>query len=177
MINMLPDPKWLELAKSHLGLKETPGPANNPIILRWADELKRGVIHDDATAWCATFTGAMLHESGLQVPDNPFSARAYLELPRKLTTPAVGAIVVFWRVLVNSWEGHVGIVSGKDQRGNLMVISGNHGDAVTCSPYTWNPRDPNYRILGFRWPSIAPKAERYNLPLINSDGKLNTKES
>lgn len=165
------DPIWLAKAKSHIGLREIPGPKSNPLIIHWADELKAGAIKDDETAWCATFTGAMLLESGLQVASNPFSARAYLELPMKLTRPAVGALAIFWRGSVGGWEGHIGIIAGKDQHGNLMIVSGNHGDAVTCSPYTTE------RLLGYRWPSVSPFEKRYDLPLINSDGKTQASEA
>ena len=39
-------------------------------------------------------------------------------------------------------DGHVGIVRGTDGAGNIIVISGNHGNKVWESPY------PKSRVLG-----------------------------
>jgi len=168
---MLPDPAWLAKSKEFIGLKEIPGPKHNPIILKWAAEIGKGFIKDDETAWCATFAGAMLQECGLRLPSNPLSARSYMELPMKLVNPAVGALAIFWRGSIGGWEGHIGFIAGKDKHGNLMIISGNHNNAVTCSPYNTD------RLLGYRWPSISPKAERYNLPIIASDGRVGGSEA
>lgn len=168
---MLPDPLWLAEAKKYIGLKEIPGPKHNAVIVHWAGELSAGQIQDDETAWCATFTGAMLKEAGMALPSNPLSARAYLELPMILTKPCVGALAIFYRGERNGWQGHIGIVAGKDQHGNLMIISGNHNNAVTCSPYTTE------RLLGYRWPSIKPKPERYDLPIVASDGTVGGSEA
>lgn len=160
----LKDPIWIATAKRFIGLKEIPGPKHNPIIVEWAKDVSSGAVADDETAWCGTFVGAMLSECNLPLPKNPLSARGYLSLSKVLDKPAVGCIVVFWRDSPKGWTGHVGFVLGKDKSGRLMVLSGNQGNAVTVAPYTTE------RLLGYRWPSVWPLAERFNLPIIDSKG-------
>jgi len=155
---------WIATAKRFIGTREIPGPKHNPVIVDWAEEVSNGAIADDETAWCGTFVGAMLKECNLPIPKSPLSARGYLSLPKRLDKPAVGCIVVFWRDKPSGWLGHVGFVLGKDKAGNLMVLSGNQRNAVTVSPYSYE------RILGYRWPSVWPLEERFNLPLIDSSG-------
>ena len=53
----------------------------------------------------------------------------------------VGAIVVLARGGPNN--GHVGIVRGTDGAGNIIVISGNHGNKV------WEASYPKSRVLGY----------------------------
>lgn len=158
------DPSWLKVAKDYVGMKEIPGPKDNPIIVKFMKDLSHGVVADDETAWCAGFTGHCLKESGLKLPSNPLSARSYLELPVKLSKPAVGALAIFWRGSKASWQGHIGIIAGRDKAGNIMVVSGNNQNMVNISPYQW--QGVGNRLLGFRWPSIAPLPERYNLPIV-----------
>lgn len=161
---MSKNPVWIDTAMKFLGLKEIPGPKHNPIIVDWAESVSNGSIHDDETAWCGTFVGAMLKECGLPLPKLPLSARGYLALPKILDKPAVGAIVIFWRDKPSGWLGHVGFIIGKNKSGQLMVLSGNQNNGVTIAPYTTE------RVLGYRWPSIAPLAERFNLPVLDSKG-------
>lgn len=165
MTTILADPKWLAIAKKYVGLREIPGPRHNPVIVGWMKDLSNGAIDDDETAWCAAYTGAVLQEAGLKLPSNPLSARAYLELPMKLDRPAVGAVAIYWRGSKSGWQGHVGFVGGKDQNGNVVLLSGNADNMVKWGSYD------NARLLGYRWPSIAPLAERYNLPLLTSTGR------
>ena len=61
--------------------------------------------------------------------------------------------------------------SDESASGNLMVLGGNQGDAVRISEFSLD------RVIGYRWPSVAPLPERYNLPIIGSDGKLSTNEA
>lgn len=43
-----------DVAKQHLGQKEIPGKANNPLILRWLRALASWVTSEE-TAWCSAF--------------------------------------------------------------------------------------------------------------------------
>lgn len=161
---------WIARARSYLGLREVPGPKHSPIIVRWLEKLK-APFRDDETAWCGSFVGGVLEESGLGSVKNPWGARQWLNFGKKLDKPAYGCIVVFWRGKPSGWSGHVGFVVGKDQRGNLMVLGGNQGDAVSIAPFSMT------RVLGYRWPSIRPAADRYNLPILDSNGKVSENEA
>src|SRR5574340_1354918 len=88
--------RWIALARSYIGLRETPGSRHTPAIIRWWEKLK-APFRDDETPWCGAFVGGILAESNLPVVRNPASARSWLNLPGKLDRPAYGCVVIFWR--------------------------------------------------------------------------------
>lgn len=164
------EPPWIVRARSYIGTREIKGAKHEPRILKWWQTIKAS-FRDDETPWCGAFTGGVLVETGLPIISGGASARAWLKLPVKLDKPAFGAVVVFWRGSPSSGSGHVGFVVGKDRFGNLMVLGGNQGDAVNIKPF------PVSRVLGYRWPSVWPAAERFKLPVLDSDGKVSTNEA
>lgn len=87
--------------------------------------------------WCGRFMG-MIAPAAAERVSNPNMARAYLELPA--TTPQVGAIAVLSR---GRKGGHVGVVSGFDDEGNPIIISGNHGRRVGEGVY------PKSRVIAY----------------------------
>ncbi|MBA8881743.1 TIGR02594 family protein [Phyllobacterium myrsinacearum] len=163
-------PTWIDIAARYIGEREIKGPKHNSKILEWWEKMK-APYRDDETAWCGAFVGGVLVEAGLPAYPKGAGARNWLEYGTPLSQPAVGCIVVFWRGSKSGWSGHVGFVVGKDQAGNLMVLGGNQGDMVSIKPFGKD------RILGYRWPSIAPVASRYVLPVLRSDGRLSTDEA
>lgn len=164
------DTAWIAVARTYLGQKETKGPHHNPHILKWWKNIG-APFEDDETPWCGAFVGGVLSEVGIKPVKGGASARSWLRLPVKLDRPAVGSVVIFWRGSKGGASGHVGFVVGQDQKGNMMVLGGNQGDAINIKPFGKD------RVLGYRWPGIYPYEERFNLPVINSDGKLSTNEA
>jgi len=160
---------WLDNAARYIGEREIKGGKHNPKIVQWWKDIGAPWFTDDETAWCGAFVGGVLKEAGFAVPAKGAgaSARAWNDYGVKLSKPAVGCIVVFSR----DGGGHVGFVVGKDQKGNLMVLGGNQGDAVNIKPFALN------RVVGYRWPSIYPAEHRFNLPTISSDGRVSTNEA
>jgi len=67
---------WLQEARRLIGLKESPGPADNPTILDWANDLdiKYG---DDEVAWCGLYVAHCIGStlSSEPLPTNPLGAR------------------------------------------------------------------------------------------------------
>lgn len=169
-MEQLREPAWLTEARQYLGMKEIHGPHHNPRILDLWKAVKVPVGNDEV-AWCGAFVGGVLAEVGIHPPAQPGAARSYLSLPVSLDKPAYGCIVVFWRGKRAGWSGHVGFVVGEDKRGNLMVLGGNQGDMVSIKPFDKG------RVLGYRWPGIYPYPERFNLPVLTSDGKLSQNEA
>ena len=157
---------WIAEARTHIGLREVPGPKNNSVILGWLRKL-RAWWSDDSTPWCGTFAAMCLANAGLTPPKDWYRATAWLTLPVALSRPAYGCVVVFTR----DGGGHVGFVVGKDKAGNLMVLGGNLGDAVNIRPFALN------RVAGYRWPSAYPSTGRFNLPVLDSDGKVSDNEA
>lgn len=164
------EPHWLVRARIYIGVREIRGPKHEPLILKWWAAIN-APFRDDETSWCGAFTGGVLSESGLPIVSGGAAARAWLKLPVKLDRPAVGAVVIFWRGSPSGWSGHVGFVTGKDRHGNIMVLGGNQGDAVNIRPFA-----PG-RVLGYRWPSKWPHASRFDLPVLDSDGRVSTDEA
>lgn len=162
-------PRWLDHARAYLGLREIPGRAHNPKIINWWRKIRMG-FSDDETPWCAGFVGGVLEECGIR-SSRSAAARSYVKFGKKLSKPAYGCIVVFWRGKRTGWSGHVGFVVGVDSRGNLMVLGGNQGNAVTIKPFS------RARVLAYRWPGIAPFEERYKLPLLKSNGETSKNEA
>jgi len=163
-------PRWLDRALKYLGTAEIAGPRHNPKIVGML-ELLKAPFRDDETPWCGTFVGGALAYEGMEVVANPWGARNWLKYGKEIDSPAYGSIVVFWRGKRSGWSGHVGFVVGEDRLGNLMVLGGNQGNAVTIKPFS------KARVLGYRWPGIAPFDTRYALPVLNSDGKLSSNEA
>jgi uncharacterized protein (TIGR02594 family) len=150
---MANDPKWVEIARSLIGLKEVAGSQHSPEILKFWRDIRRGGIKDDETPWCAAFVGACLERAGIQ--SSRFeSAKSYLQWGTALKEPCLGCIVVFTR----DGGGHVGFVVGKDSAGRLLVLGGNQSDAVNVKAF------PLARVSGYRWP--AGVAAGAPLPLL-----------
>lgn len=142
---MIIDPQWLAIARPLVGLHEVKGAEHSPEILGMWRAIKRSGIQDDETPWCAAFAGACLERAGIR--SSRFeSAKSYLTWGVRLDGPVHGCIVVFSR----DGGGHVGFVVGMDKGGNLLVLGGNQGDAVTIKAF------PTTRVTGYRWPVDIP---------------------
>ena len=166
----LTQPAWMTIANSYLGQAEKKGPQHNAHVLKWWKNIG-APFKDDETPWCGAFVGGVLVEAGIKPVAGGASARAWLKLPVKLDKPAVGSVVIFWRGSKKAASGHVGFVVGKDKRGNLMVLGGNQGDAVTIKPFSTD------RVLGYRWPGVYPYAERFKLPVFDTGAPTSTNEA
>ena len=59
-------------------------------------------------------------------------ARSFASFGNRVSGPQIGAIAVMSR---GKRGGHVGIVSGIDEAGNPIIISGNHSGRVAESTY------------------------------------------
>jgi uncharacterized protein (TIGR02594 family) len=108
--------------------------------LKWVGATSRQVGVPYPDLWCADFINFILRRTGHQTT-NSRAARSFLDYGKRIDSPRVGAIVVLQRGGPNN--GHVGIVRGTDGAGNIIVISGNHGNKVWESPY------PKSRVLGY----------------------------
>jgi uncharacterized protein (TIGR02594 family) len=156
--------KWINTEEAAVG--------DNPQILDWARE-EGGQIakyyKHDSIPWCALYANMVLTKIGL---DGTKTLRAldWQNWGTKLAGPTVGAFAPMKR----QGGGHIAIVVGRDQRGNLMCLGGNQADAVNIKPF------PAARPLSFRWPGGVPlpaKIGLQTLPLVKSDGRMSTQES
>lgn len=143
---------WLTEARKFVGLREIVGSRHEPKILQFFSEAGHPGIHDDETAWCAAFVGAMLRKAGYS-STGALNARSYLNFGTKLTKPTPGCIVVFKRGS-SSWQGHVAFFL-RDLGDRIEVLGGNQGNAVSIAAYS------KADLLGYRWPLVksAPAAK------------------
>jgi uncharacterized protein (TIGR02594 family) len=107
--------------------------------LKWMGASSRQVGVPYPDLWCADFVNFILRRTG-HPTTNSRAAKSFLEYGKRIDSPRVGAIVVLTRARNG---GHVGIVRGTDGAGNILVISGNHGNKVSESMY------PKSRVLGY----------------------------
>ena len=148
--------KWVNVARSLIGTKELPGPANNPKIMGWGNALGAKVLGIPYTAdsipWCGLFTAWCIHSAGLVPPKIAIRASEWgkFGLPLSLTgTPPLGAIAVFNR----EGGGHVGFVVGIHANGDLDILGGNQGDAVNVRRFS------RARLKHLRWPPNTPMGQ------------------
>ena len=107
--------------------------------LKWMGASSRQVGVPYPDLWCADFVNFILRRTG-HPTINSRAAKSFLDYGKRIDSPRVGAIVVLTRAKNG---GHVGIVRGTDGAGNIIVISGNHGNKVAESMY------PKSRVLGY----------------------------
>jgi uncharacterized protein (TIGR02594 family) len=173
-------PEWLVNYLRYRGIHEMHGNSSNPIILELLDRADGSDdgknlqnIHDDETPYCSSALCGNFEELGFTSPRSAM-ARSWEHWGVHLIGPALGCVVVFWRGSRSGSNGHVGLVAGRDQHGNLVVFGANQGDQFKYSNFDTE------RVLSYRWPEGEPLPEFTNfrdLPVVDSDGKLSTNEA
>lgn len=161
-------PPWKALALAKLGIRETPGAANNPTILGWAKRLGvkvLGIVYNDDSAipWCGLFVAEVMSEAGFTPPKIAVRAKAWADWGEP-TAPCDGAVLVFQR----PGGGHVGFYAGEDATA-YRVLGGNQGDAVSLT------RIAKDRCVAVRWPTgFRPKGDRL---VLAASGQLSQNEA
>lgn len=130
-LNKEPGPKIMLEAIQEYGTLETPGDANNPIIISWARELGekiQNIYKADSIPWCGLFMGICALRAGVAVPENPLWALSWSAWGTPVTKPMLGDVLVFTR----NGGGHVGLYIGEDTLA-YHVLGGNQSDSVSIS--------------------------------------------
>src|SRR5258708_33500083 len=107
--------------------------------LKWVGATSRQVGVPYPDLWCADFINLLLRRTWHHTT-NSRAAKSFLDYGKRIDSPRVGAIGV---LQPGRRSGHVGIVLGTDGAGNIIVISGNHGNKV------WESPSPKSRALGY----------------------------
>jgi len=90
--------------------------------------------------WCARFMNFVLKRAGYPETGSD-AASSFASYGRRVWGPQVGAIAVMTR---GKNGGHVGVVTGVDDDGRILVISGNHNKRVGIGRY---PRERIYAYV------------------------------
>lgn len=154
-MNMISDaPRWFEFACKEIGTREEPE-NRGPAIRRY---IKLAGVGKEGWPWCAIFANAMLALAGEQGTKSA-GAQSFANAPklfRKIKTPILGCIVVFWRGSRKSGLGHVGFYNG--EKGNyISVVGGNESDMVREEMFPKNAR--SFGLIGYYMPVRYADAE------------------
>lgn len=147
----------LNIAKRELaaGAGETGGDNRGPDVMRY-HAITGGKAGE---SWCASFVaycfkegnpGAMPYEAtkGARATLKRFKDKGWDYKADFDNPPQAGDIIVWWRNKIESWEGHIGIVSGYSD-GIVHTIEGNRGDYPSkVSAFHYKLGKIN-RLLGF----------------------------
>lgn len=138
---------WLEMMKFH-GLKEIPGPVDNPVIVAWFKELGFEDIDDDETAWCSLTLNIACKRAGVEYT-RQLTARSWMKIGKPIAEPELGHVVCFWRGQKTGWQGHVGLFGGYNQdKSQIFTLGGNQANMLGIRAYPVNACD--FGLLGFR---------------------------
>ncbi len=165
-------PLWVTEAMKWINTREAPGSADNPQIVAWAREEGGEIAQDythDSIPWCALFANMILYKVGLKGTGTLW-ALDFAKWGEPVNGPAVGAFAPMRR----DGGGHIAVVVGRDQHGNLMCIGGNQSDEVSIRPF------PADRPVAFRFPDGIPLPTQTgfsSLPIVNSDGVTSRNEA
>lgn len=156
-------PIWLSVAKAFIGATEVPGPASNPMILRWARDIGVPAWYEkDEQAWCAVFVNRILLACQLPMSGGGFTllrAASFTTWGQSmLGGPVPGAIMVFNR----DGGSHVGFYVGENAD-YYRILGGNQGNAVS---ETWFAKD---QLVAIRWP-LPVSMPWVNRILLTEDG-------
>lgn len=141
------EPKWLEIARTDLGVDEIAGPKANPRIMAYYKAANANWAKDDAVPWCGAAMAAWVTAGGYTVPAEAARARAWLDWGVPIEQPKKGAIAVLRRG-ADEKSGHVTLFL-EDRGDRILCLGGNQGDAVSITSY------PKRDLLGYRWPAGA----------------------
>lgn len=160
-------PKIVQEAISLLGTRETPGPANNALILKWAQYCGLSNTYSaDSVPWCGLFVAYVVKKGGKTPVAQPLWARNWSHFGSASPSPSLGDILVF----VREGGGHVGIYIAEDDTA-YHVLGGNQSDAVTIT------RIAKSRCVAVRRPPYNNKPESVKPYHVAGTGALSTNES
>ena len=93
-----PLPRMVAEARRLFGTVETPGAADNPVILDWAKEAGLSKAYSsDAVPWCGLFMALIAKRAGKAAPAKPLWARSWSRFGIASPQAALGDVLVFSR--------------------------------------------------------------------------------
>jgi uncharacterized protein (TIGR02594 family) len=164
-------PLWVTEAIKWLYTKAERGPESNPVIMEWAHDEGGEIAQDytnDMIPWCALFANMVLYKVGLKGTGTLW-ALDFANWGVPVGGPAVGAFAPMRR----QGGGHIAVVVGRDQFGNLMCVGGNQDHEVSICAF------PVSRPVAYRFPNGVPLPSQVGfakLPLVRSNGQLSANE-
>jgi uncharacterized protein (TIGR02594 family) len=165
------EPLLLRIARLCVGVLEVPGPGDNPIIMKWAKDIKAPGFTGDSVPWCAVGMNRWCMAAGYPLSGTGWDllrARSFEKWGVPLSEPALGAMLVFQR----PEGGHVGLYIG-ERADSYRIIGANQGDAVSEIWILKSRLVPN----GIRWPLTVPIPLTGPILLANDGRPVSTNEA
>jgi uncharacterized protein (TIGR02594 family) len=157
-------PKIVSEGMRLMGTLETPGKANNPMILSWAKET--GIIYNaDEIPWCGLFVAVVVKRSGRQIVEDPLWALSWRKFGKPSPVPGLGDILTFKR----NGGGHVGVYIAEDPIG-YHVLGGNQSDKVSIVRISKN------RFVEARRPVYITMPESVKPYVLQPSGEFSNNE-
>lgn len=139
------EPRWLALARTDLGVREAPGIANNPLLIRRFASITKllGTAYNaDSVPWCGAMMAWWMSQCHIPTPPIAIRAKSWATWGQKLDRAIPGAVLVFAR----DGGGHVALYVGEDA-GRFYCLGGNQGDRISIVPIE------KARCIAIRWPA------------------------
>ncbi len=140
---LTPAEAMLRLASQYIGLQETPGKGNNPVIIQMFRDIGQSWVQDDETSWCSAFINWIAWNVKCEM-SGKLDARSWLKIGTDVNIPEPGDVVVYWRDSISSWKGHVGLFTGYSRTGKIWTLGGNQSNEIRISQYD------EEKLLSFR---------------------------
>lgn len=162
-------PRLVREAMALNGTIETPGAANNPIILNWAKETNTSAdnwYNADSIPWCGLFMAVVAQRAEWPIVAEPLRALSWATFGKKVDKAVLGDVLTFKR----KGGGHVGIYVG-ETADSFYVLGGNQSDKVCITRIAKN------RLFSINRPPYKvqpPSAIQYHYA---SNGTLSTDEA
>jgi uncharacterized protein (TIGR02594 family) len=135
-------PPWFAVATGEIGVREYPGPADNPRVVEYHGTTSLRAS-DDEVPWCSAFANWCLRQASLRGSGSA-AARSWLQWGVPLDRPRPGCVVVLRRG-TDPVQGHVGFFV-RSRGATFDLLGGNQGNQVCIAPYATS------RVIGYRWP-------------------------
>lgn len=164
------EPRWMKLARTDLGIRETPGVANNPVLMKRFSSITKalGIVYNaDSVPWCGAIMAWWMTQSGITPPLIAVRAKSWATWGANIAADRIapGAVLVFER----EGGGHVALYVGEDST-HYHCLGGNQGDAITIT------RIAKSRCVARRWPKGEPVNGK-PVKLLASGAPVSTSEA
>lgn len=128
-IIVLDIPDYVKTALLEVGTHEIEGIKNNPRVLEY--HATTGKYSNDEVAWCGSFVAWVMIQNGIKPVEVGERAKSWLTFGKSISKPVVGAVAIKSR----NGGGHVCIVVGENQNGDLLCVGGNQSNEVNIATY------------------------------------------
>lgn len=168
-----PGPKMLVESLKLYGIKETPGEADNPVIIQWAAEIGlRNIYRHDETSWCGLDMAVVAKRAGYEPVNEPLWALNWAKFGKPSPTPMLGDLLVFKRYngkgkLIG---GHITLYVGEDKE-YYHGLGGNQSDMHNIT------RIAKARLFTSRRPVYNVQPANVRVVLLGADGPVTTNEA